>query len=535
MHVSPAWFASNRPTRSQSLECLVNSSRTPCKRRRDVALLDDEEETACFSSPTNFRPMNSKVARRSRTLIDDHNLPTSISSGFFGTLMKFEKNRLRTFKNWPLDYMTPGELAKAGFYYLLTSDLVRCFECKITLFKWELGDRAILEHYKNNPKCPLINGYDVGNVPIDRKPLDVLQDFIDLDEFQPVMPNEDPICSFGYLSSDQELEELDEDAQIFDRERIVHQDSQTEQNAPQSFSEDQLFELMRSEEMRLKTFDTWPRHLVDLVKPADLARCGYFFTTIKDKVICAFCKVPTWNWEATDVPIKEHYKHNQDCPLLNDQECGNQPIKPVLFKELLLEFSDIAPSCSSYSDEDEVSFFLSRPESFERQLSSDSCSSQPRAPISNETLNELNKYKDLSKLFLAHKSVDKYYTFEDRLKTFEKWPLQQMNKNRLADAGFYFLGECGCPRLKDTFLSIDPSIHSFTYPSPHSHSHFISFSISRAPEYNDQVKCFSCDLVLSHWSNSDDPWIEHCKYSSNCEYLILQKGNEFITRNAKSK
>lgn len=390
--------------------------------------------------------MNSKLARscRSRKLIDDHNLPTSISSGFFETLMKFEKNRLRTFKNWPLDFVTPSDLAKAGFYYLLTSDLVRCFECKITLFNWELGDQAILEHYKNNPKCHLINGYQVGNVPIDRTPLDVLQEYIDLDEFQPVLPNEDVICNFDDLSSDHELEELDENELIFERERIVHQDSSRTETAndPQSFSEDQLFELMKSEEMRLKTFDTWPRHLVAVVKPADLARCGYFFTTIKDKVICAFCKVPTWNWETTDVPIKEHYKHNQDCPLLNDQECGNQPIKPVLFKELLLEFQDIAPSCSSYSD-DEVSFFLGRPDSFRlsRQLSSDSSSSQLTAPISNETLNELNKLKDLSKLFLTHKSVDKYYTLEDRFKTFDKWPLQQMSKNRLADAGFYFLGE----------------------------------------------------------------------------------------------
>ena len=308
--------------------------------------------------------------------------------------------------------------------------------------KWELGDQPILEHYKNNPRCHLINGYEVGNVPIDLTPLEVLQEYIDLNEFQPVPPNEKVIYNFDDLSSDQELEELDENALIFERERIVPRpdNRQTAANGSQSFSEDHLFELMKSEEMRLKTFDTWPPQLADKVKPADLARCGYFFTTIKDKVICAFCKVPTWGWEPTDVPIKEHYKHNQECPLLNDQACGNQPIKPLLFKELLLEYQDIAPSYpSSYSDDD-VSFL--RFTDFSRQSSSDSGSSQVIAPISNDTLNELNKLKDFSKLILTHKSVDKFYTFDDRLKTFDKWPLSHVNKNRLADAGFYFLGEC---------------------------------------------------------------------------------------------
>lgn len=446
LHVNVSWFAGGKLTRSQSLECLVNSSRNS-----DVVDLYgpvEEEQISGCAETTEYDQMKSRYRLlrrlRSRRLIDDHNLPKCISGDFFNALMKYERNRLRTFKNWPSDNVTPADLAKVGFYYLLTGDFVRCFECKIILHKWDLGDQPILEHYKNNPRCHLVNGYEVGNVPIDRTPLDVLRQHIDLNEFRPVPPSENVRYTYDDLISDEELEELDENALIFERERIVpRQNISATENAPQSFSEDQLFELMRSEEMRLKTFDTWPSQLAELVKPADLARCGYFYTTIKDKVICAFCKVPTWGWEPTDVPVKEHYKHNQDCPLLNDQECGNQPIKPVLFKELLLEFQDVAPNYSSSYSDDDVSFLRFTDFSRQESNNSDSGSSQVgMTPISNETLNELNKLKDLSKLFLAHKSVDKFYTFEDRLKTFDKWPLQHMNKNRLADAGFYFLGEC---------------------------------------------------------------------------------------------
>ena len=314
LHSNESWFVNSRKaTRSHSLEYLASS-----ENRKNDADQQDLRTTEC-------RPTN-------RLLFDDHSLPKSISESFFNELMRYERNRLRTFKNWPSHFVTPGDVSKAGFYYLSTGDLVRCFECKVQLNRWEPGDQAILEHYKNSSQCPLINGYEVGNVPIDLTPFDVLQEHID--ELRMVL-NENVIYNLDDLS-DQGFEEMD--VLVFDRENIVPHNTQMT---------DQLFELMRSEEMRLKTFDTWPSHLVDKVKPADLAACGYFFTTIRDKVICAFCKVPAWDWQPTDVPIKEHYKHNPECPLLNDRECGNQPIQPVLFAKLLLEFQDIAPTYSN--------------------------------------------------------------------------------------------------------------------------------------------------------------------------------------------
>ena len=84
-------------------------------------------------------------------------------------------------------------------------------------------------------------------------------------------------------------------------------------------------------------------------------------------------------------------------------------------------------------------------------------------------------------------------------------------------------------RASTFWVSERPAVYASDH-LPYSHSNNLS-----SPEFNDQVKCFSCDLVLSNWSDSDDPWIEHCKHSSNCEYLILKKGTEFITRNSKLK
>jgi len=442
-------------------------------------------------------------------LIDDHNLPTTISDDLFNVLMRFEKNRLRTFKNWPLSFVTPSELSKAGFYYLLHSDQVRCFECKITLFNWEQGDRAITEHFNNNTRCKLLNGYDVGNVAIDRTPLELLQEHVPLEALTPVESNhEEVIFEYNDLSSDdEELEQLNKNAIRFVNEQKTL--NSPLELAQMRFNEDELFALMKSEEKRLRTFDTWPKELVDKVKPTDLAQCGFFYTLARDKVICAFCRIPAWDWADTDIPIKEHYKHNSDCPLLNDIECGNQPIQNIKFNVLLMEFQDIVPNYSSSYSEDEIAFPASwNSNNFSRQepavqvsnhflINSHNNSSINQAntfdelPLDQFKLSQLNKIREY---ILPHKQADdRYLLCDSRINTFKNWPHKFPKKEQLAKAGFYYLGT------------------------------------------DDQVKCYSCGLVLSKWSKNDDPWIEHCKYSGDCEYLRLEKGRDFTNRKAISK
>lgn len=44
----------------------------------------------------------------------------------------------------------------------------------------------------------------------------------------------------------------------------------------------------------------------------------------------------------------------------------------------------------------------------------------------------------------------------------------------------------------------------------------------------DQVMCFHCGLGLKDWEDGDDPWVEHARWSSRCNYVRLIKGKEFI-------
>jgi len=37
---------------------------------------------------------------------------------------------------------------------------------------------------------------------------------------------------------------------------------------------------------------------------------------------------------------------------------------------------------------------------------------------------------------------------------------------------------------------------------------------------DDKVKCFSCDVVLGEWTNTDDPFLEHAIHTVRCDFLI---------------
>lgn len=80
------------------------------------------------------------------------------------------------------------------------------------------------------------------------------------------------------------------------------------------------------------------------------------------------------------------------------------------------------------------------------------------------------------------KSVDEVdnvgYRFEsERLRSFENWPLSYIEPEKLAAAGFYYLGE------------------------------------------GDKVKCFECNIEICQWVENDDPMEDHKRWSNRCRFI----------------
>ena len=79
----------------------------------------------------------------------------------------------------------------------------------------------------------------------------------------------------------------------------------------------------RSEEDRLASFAQWS---VRFIKPADLAKAGFYSLKNLDKCRCAFCHTTVGDWIEGDQPMKEHAKLCPNCPLVLGREVGNVPI-----------------------------------------------------------------------------------------------------------------------------------------------------------------------------------------------------------------
>jgi hypothetical protein len=61
--------------------------------------------------------------------------------------------RLKTFKEWKVDFVKPEHLAESGFYFLGFDDYVKCDSCQTVVYNWLETDDPRDEHAKWNPDC----------------------------------------------------------------------------------------------------------------------------------------------------------------------------------------------------------------------------------------------------------------------------------------------------------------------------------------------------------------------------------------------
>jgi Inhibitor of Apoptosis domain len=85
--------------------------------------------------------------------------------------MNWESNRLKSFVKWSSPFVTPSDLADAGFYSLQWENQVRCISCDICVGRWEEGDNVWTEHLKHSPHCDYIRGKTRQNYSIKHESL----------------------------------------------------------------------------------------------------------------------------------------------------------------------------------------------------------------------------------------------------------------------------------------------------------------------------------------------------------------------------
>lgn len=78
---------------------------------------------------------------------------------------------------------------------------------------------------------------------------------------------------------------------------------------------------------------------------------------------------------------------------------------------------------------------------------------------------------------------DIFHREDERLKTFDTWPLEWMDKHQLAQTGMFYTGE------------------------------------------DDKVKCYFCEVEIGRWEHTDHPVSEHLRWFPNCPLLRRRTTN----------
>jgi len=80
---------------------------------------------------------------------------------------------------------------------------------------------------------------------------------------------------------------------------------------------------MKFEKYRLESFKNWPIPYIDVF---ELAKDGFYFLGLQDRVKCTFCQILLNNWEADDTARDEHKKWSPQCPIVQGNPTDNVPL-----------------------------------------------------------------------------------------------------------------------------------------------------------------------------------------------------------------
>jgi len=403
--------------------------------------------------------------------------------------MKYEQARLTTFRSWPANAKVEAwKMAKAGMLYTGQLEEVTCTFCGCIISDWQYGDQVMSKHRQASPSCPFIQN-ESDNVPlltmssitggaIPRTRSDAAQ----VDVVDGAGSHEEDTDDVGIRASSLDtmrsinesdfagnnLEEIGDVAPV--STAGSSSSSNTSTNAEQDTA---ILRMMKSEGRRLATFTNWSK---PYIRPADLAKAGFFYLNQRDNCRCAFCGNFVGDWEEGDIPLNEHKKLFPMCSFVRGLPVGNIPIVETVqstpeSQELISSGQDVTGIRENYQR-------------------------MPASAPENQMPAEGNANLQEELGIISHHGPmhPSYATPEARIRSFKEWPpgLKVQPKD-LVDAGFYYIG------------------------------------------LSDQVKCFYCDGGLRNWHSDDDPWVEHARWFTKCAFVRLKKGEEFIKSCIESK
>ncbi|KAJ8026829.1 E3 ubiquitin-protein ligase XIAP [Holothuria leucospilota] len=222
----------------------------------------------------------------------------------------------------------------------------------------------------------------------------------------------------------------------------------------------------KSEFNRLLSYRNWP--IQSCVYPSDLAASGFYCIAGSSGVVeCFACGGRISGWREGDHPHRRHRQMFPQCPFVRNEETGNINITSDEKEKLLVSLSEMNKTLESNHQPQQT--FSIPSSTVRRQRSVDG---------SQESEDDR---------FFRYAKYQQYYKESRRLESFSAWPLYHCQRPAsLAEAGFY------------------------------------------STQKGDETKCFYCGGGLQNWCPEFEPWEEHARWFSRCDWLLHQKGSSFV-------
>uniref|UniRef100_A0A1A9VKX9 RING-type domain-containing protein n=1 Tax=Glossina austeni TaxID=7395 RepID=A0A1A9VKX9_GLOAU len=228
-----------------------------------------------------------------------------------------EDERLKTFDNWPLDWLNKNELAMTGMFYMGEEDKCKCYFCEVEIGRWEREDQPMSEHLRWSPNCPLLRRRTTNNVPISPEALDSVL----------------PAPSYDICGLNDTIEVRPQAITDEVRPSTAAASTSTVGSGSDCISSTTFypeFPEYAIETARMRSFAEWPRHMKQ--KPKQLVEAGFFYTGVGDRVRCFSCGGGLKDWGENDNPWEEHAFWMSKCRFLKLMK-GQNYIDAVLDKQ----------------------------------------------------------------------------------------------------------------------------------------------------------------------------------------------------------
>ncbi|XP_031663481.1 inhibitor of apoptosis protein-like [Oncorhynchus tshawytscha] len=228
-----------------------------------------------------------------------------------------------------------------------------------------------------------------------------------------------------------------------------------------------------SELFRISTFARFPSLGVT---ERSLARAGWFYTGVGDRVQCFRCNVTAEGWQTGDCPTERHRQLSSSCSfiqtlpstanLLSSSHSAFSPLRsaPVIPVSgpgpAPLPVSAPNPAPNPVPGEEPVGY-----------LNMGFSAPPPSSPLSSRGVEDMSHQRPPT----CHNPSMRRE--QDRLDSFHSWILSIITPSELAKAGFYYLGQ------------------------------------------GDRVACFTCGGQLSNWEPGDRAVSEHQRHYPNCHFV----------------